>query len=137
MVFVDTNYFLRFLLDEPDRQHQEAVKLFRKGASGEIELFTSTIVIFEIYWVLYSFYGKEKKAVKEILGDILEMDFVKLEERVVLNRALDYLEELKYDFEDAYNLALALGKEVQDFRTFDKKLEKKFKTERPKLKPRT
>ena len=134
MIFVDTNYFLRFLLDEQGRQHQEAVKLFRRGASGKIELFTSVVVIFEIYWVLYSFYGKEKRVVKEILGDILNMDFIKLEERVVLTRALDYLEELGYDLEDAYNLTLALGKEIQDFRTFDKKMEKKFKTERPKLK---
>jgi len=60
MIFVDTNYFLRFLLKDIGKQHQKAKKLFEKAASGEIKLFTSMIVFFEIYWVLFSFYKRRR-----------------------------------------------------------------------------
>lgn len=134
MIFVDTNYFLRFLLSEKSEQQKEAIELFKKGALGEVKLFTSTVVIFEVYWVLSTFYRKEKESVKEVLDSILKMDFVRLEEREILSRALDYLEELNYDLEDSYNLALALERKVQNFLTFDERLGKKFKTERLKVK---
>ena len=56
MIFIDTNYFLRFLLKDNEKQFIEVKKLFEKAILGEIDLYTSLIVIFEIYWVLSSFY---------------------------------------------------------------------------------
>ena len=61
MIFVDTNYFLRLLIGDNVKQHLEAKQLFRQGAAGKVRLFSSAVVWLEIYWVMSSFYGKNKK----------------------------------------------------------------------------
>ena len=127
MIFVDTNYFLRFLLEKKDEQQKQAIELFKKASLGQIKLFTSTIVIFEIYWVLSTFYEKNKKEVKEILIDIFKMDFVQIKERSILLQAIDLLGEFNYDLEDSYNIVFALDKKAEEFMTFDSTLERRFK----------
>lgn len=124
MIFVDTNYFLRFLLKDNDAEHQTAKQLFRNGAEGKTKLFTSIIVFFEIYWVLASFYKKEKSEIIPILDNILRMEFVALDERPLLKNALAIFTEKSVEFEDAFNLSYARSRRADDFKTFDKKLQR-------------
>lgn len=46
MIFVDTNYFLRFILKDNQVQYLKARQLFLDAAKGEIELISSTTVFF-------------------------------------------------------------------------------------------
>jgi predicted nucleic-acid-binding protein len=126
MIFVDTNYFLRYLLEDNLHQQKKAKELFMDGAKGKKKLFTSDIVIFEIYWVLSSFYGKNKNQIAEILKGILSFGFLKVEGKDILQDALLIYREKNLDFEDSYNLVYAKDKEASEFRTFDKKLAKLF-----------
>jgi len=128
MIFVDTNYFLRFLLKDIDKQHQEAKELFKDAALGEVKLFTSIIVFFEIYWVFSSFYKRNKTELTEILKNVLKMDFIKIKERKLLQKAVEIFEESTSDLEDSFNLAYARKKEALEFKTFDKKLVRKFRS---------
>lgn len=125
MKFIDTNYFLRFFLGEPYDQHQEAKALFQKAARGEIVLATSVVVFFEVYWVTSSFYRLEKEKIAAFLQNILRMEFIKLENRVVLTGAVVLFEKTSFDLEDAYNLVYARSLRAKDFLTFDAKLKKK------------
>ena len=52
MIFVDTNLFVRYFLKDVLSQFRQVEKLFSDGAKKKKKLFTSTIVIFEIYWLL-------------------------------------------------------------------------------------
>lgn len=126
MIFVDTNYFLRFLLADIENQHQEVKKLFQDGVSGKIKLFTSIIVFFEIYWVMSSFYKKRKIKITQILLDILKMNFIRLGERESLQKAVELFAKSNFDLEDAYNLIYAKENKATAFGTFDKKLIKAF-----------
>ena len=126
MTFVDTNYFLRFLLADIKFQHQIAKNLFRNAAVGKVKLCTSIIVFFELYWVLSSFYKKSKKELIELLGKVLRMKFIKLEGRDLLEAALEIFAETSFDLEDTFNLVYAQELGVTDFKTFDKKLAKRF-----------
>ena len=54
-MFIDTNYFLRFLLNDVEHQHTEVKNLFLDASEGKADLITSTIVFFEVYWVLFAF----------------------------------------------------------------------------------
>jgi len=128
MIFVDTNYFLRFLLADVNKQHQKAKKLFEDAALGKVKLFTSTIVFFEIYWVLISFYEKDKKQLMKVLSDLLLMSFVKLAERDLLEQTLEIFAKSNLDLEDCFNLVYAKKKEARVFKTFDNKLKKKWET---------
>lgn len=126
MIFVDTNYFLRYLLEDNLVQQKKAKKLFLDGAEGKIKLFTSNIVIFEIYWVLSSFYEKNRKEIAEILKALLGFKFLKIEDKDILKKALLTYKKKNLDLEDSYNLAFARSKKASEFRTFDRKLTNLF-----------
>jgi predicted nucleic-acid-binding protein len=126
MIFVDTNYFLRFLLADNLPQYTHAKELITQASEGKKEIFTSLVVIFEIYWVMTSFYQKNKTEIAQILKDILDLSFISLKERKVLQHAVDLYKDSSLDLEDSYNLAYAKNEKASEFRTFDVKLQKMF-----------
>jgi len=126
MTFVDTNYFLRFLLADNLAQHQKAKELFLLAAEGKKKLFTSLVVFFEIYWVLTSFYEKNKSEVAQILNNILKIEFLGIESKEILKEALNIYKKTSLDLEDAYNIVYAKSKKASEFKTFDKNLLKFF-----------
>lgn len=126
MTFVDTNYFLRFFLGEPYDQQAWAKTLFQKAARGDIELTTSLVVFFEVYWVASSFYRLKKEKIIEFLQNMLKMEFIHLENRALLSDAVSLYQNTNFDLEDAYNLVYARATGAKEFATFDVKLKKKF-----------
>ena len=70
-VFVDTNVFLRFFVNDVAAQYEKARVLFEAAEAGKIKLETSELVIAEIVWVLESFYGFARKEVTEVLSTLL------------------------------------------------------------------
>ena len=126
MIFVDTNYFLRFLLADNKEQFQEVKTLFSQAAEGRAKLFTSIVVYFEIYWVLSSFYKQDKSETAKTLQQLLEMDFISLEEHEILENALGIFTGSNLSLEDCYNLAFAKSRKAKAFKTFDRKLAKYF-----------
>jgi predicted nucleic acid-binding protein len=126
MIFVDTNYFLRFLLEDDSAQGSRAKLLFRHGARGAAELHTSTIVIFEIYWVLSSYYGEKKAGLTKTLFKILLLEFIKLKERELLQKALEQYSKSNLCLEDCYNLVYCRANTIKKIATFDKNLERAF-----------
>jgi len=125
--FVDTNYFLRLLLKDNERQFQSVYKLFEEAIADRVKLTTSVVIIFEIYWVLTSFYQKNKKIVAGLLRKILKMGFVCIEGRTILAEALSIFERSNLDLEDAYTLAYCKHRDITELATFDKQLLKESK----------
>lgn len=133
MIFVDTNIFLRFLLHDQKEQQMTAKKILVQGAKGEVELFTSLIVFFEIYWVLFSFYKKEKQELVKKLEGLLSFAFIDFQNRDILTQAVRVFKETSLDLEDAYNLVYASVHNASAFKTFDRKLQKIFSKNGNKL----
>jgi len=126
MIFVDTNYFLRFILRDVEDQYRIAKQLFTQAVQTKIKLFTSLLVIFEIYWVLRTFYGKEKNEIPRVLGKICQLDFIEFEGRMIFVEALSFYQKSNLDLVDSYNLILAKSKGITEFKTFDAKLARAF-----------
>ena len=122
MIFVDTNYFIRLLVEDDKRQLKIAKELFLKGANQEVELVTSSVVIFETYWALKSIYKLSKAKLAEGLKVILGMPFIKLPERNILVEALELHEETAVELVDCYHLILARELRCDDVASFDRKL---------------
>lgn len=128
MIFVDTNFFLRFLLADVRSQYLEAQKLLFQASRGEKRLISSTLVFFEIYWVSKSYYQKSKTELIYLLQKILDLSYVILEERLILQKSLNSFKQTNLSLEDCYNLQFAKEKNVEEFKTFDIQLAKKFST---------
>jgi len=124
MIFVDTNYFLAWLLEERDQQHRQAKELFQSAAAGKKKLVSSANVFFEVYWVLTSFYGKKKTEVIEVLNNLLKLSFIKWESRDLLVEAMATFGKTNLDLEDSYNLAFIRKYKIKSVKTFDKHLRK-------------
>ncbi len=126
--FIDTNYFLRLLLKDDKKQFDAVYSLFQRAVNQEIKIITSIIVFFEIYWVLSSFYKKNKLKIVEYLKKILKMDFLEIENRHVLQETLILFENHALDLEDCYNIAYAKNLVTDEFSTFDQKINRLLKT---------
>jgi len=122
--FVDTNYFLRFLLADQKAQFKKAKQLFKKAEKGEIKLWTSDVVVLEIIWTLQSFYKLKSWAIVEKIHQLLVLPGIKFSHREEILKALGLFSEKKVDFADAYNFVLAQKAKVTDFITFDKDFQK-------------
>lgn len=126
MIFIDTNLFLRFFLKDIHSQYLEAKETFKKGSRGEEILLTSTVVIFEFFWVLNSYYHYSRSQLNKTIHDVLSMTFIQLSERTLLQEALELYERTNLSLGDCYNLVYAKQQKIKTFKTFDKKLEKEF-----------
>ncbi|MFZ3068776.1 MAG: PIN domain-containing protein [Microgenomates group bacterium] len=127
MKFVDTNYFVRIIENDNEAQVEEIKKLFLRGAEGLEDLISSTVVLFEIYWLMKSFYGKEKEGLTRVLRDVLAMSFIKWESQKILMDAVFLMKKTNYDLEDAYNLVYAKNSGSEKLASFDMKLQRIWK----------
>lgn len=89
---IDTNIFLRVLINEDEKSHAESVALIRQIKRNQLHALLPGLVLAELAWVLRSFYGFTRG------------ETVKGVEAVVHIRGLEILE--RYD----YQLALSLYK---------------------------
>lgn len=127
-MFVDTNYFFRFLFKDIKNQYLEAETLFLSASEREVSLITSTIVFFELYWVLKSYYEKNKSEIIQVLLKVLSFNFIEFKERELLLNALSLFQKKSLDLEDCYNIYYCRSKGIKtgSLKTFDKKLEREF-----------
>jgi predicted nucleic-acid-binding protein len=125
-MFIDTNYFLRYLLNDIPQQHIKVIELFEEASEGDIKLLTSSLVLFEISWVLRSVYQLNKDQLLVALQSILKLSFIRMDERDIFFQALDLFDKTNLSLEDCYNIFYAREAGVKEFKTFDKKLEKEF-----------
>lgn len=98
-----------------------------KSARGDINLTTSTVVFFEVVWVLRKSFSKDKQALIDALVRVLNLR-VKLPEHQLLTKSLDLFKKSNLSLEDCYNIAFAKEQGIKSFKTFDLKLAKAFKT---------
>ncbi len=125
MIFVDTNFFLRFLLKDNTSQSQEAKQLFLRSAQGELSLTTSIVVFFEVVWVLRKSFSKDKQALIDTLSKVLDLK-VELKERPILVESIELFKETNLSLEDCFNLSFTKNRKIIEFKTFDNKLKKEF-----------
>ena len=121
MTFVDTNYFLRYLIDDGSPQHTMAVEFFERGSKSKKLLATSVLVFFEISWTITSFYQKSDLETIEIMKRLLKMAFVKFEQKEILESALERASKGIISLEDCFNLEWSIVKKIKDIASFDKK----------------
>ena len=133
MVFVNTNYFLRFILRDNKTQYRITNNYFLKAAKEKISIFTSVIVLFEVYWVLEDYYKLTKNELISILNKIIKMKFLTLNEKEVFQNALNNYSQSNLDLEDSYNLSCYFSNNCTDFKTFNRKLLAVLKTKKAQL----
>lgn len=122
-VVVDTNVFLRFLLDDIPVQRQEAEMLFSKAKKGTVEVFVPQIVVFELEFVLRKYYQLPKPEVILKIKSLINTPYFQISDRQTFIMALNIFDNSTFSFVDAFLMTTAQNSEGQLF-SFDKKINK-------------
>ena len=119
MRFVDTNVFLRFLVNDDQAKADACEKLFRNATAGNVVLFTSDMVIAEIVWVLESYYELKKTDIRNCVEKILNTRNLHCLNKELIISALSIYVEKNIDFIDAYNAFMLRRDEIAEIYSYD------------------
>ncbi|MFH1896408.1 MAG: PIN domain-containing protein [bacterium] len=121
-IYLDTNYFLRFLLKDNPKQFKIVSDLLNQAKDGKVVVITSVVTILEIHWVLSSTYEYKKEKILDLLTKLLKLNFIQFIDKDIIENALKTYQEEKLELEDCLHLAYAKSASALEFETFDKKL---------------
>ena len=124
--FLDTNIFLRYLLDDHPVQSPACRQLLKRVESGQISAVTSWLVIAEIVWTLSSRYGIfqfERARVAQDLRRLLQLRHLRLADEAIADTSLSDYAATNVDFIDAYHAAWS-AKEGLSIYSYDKHFDK-------------
>ena len=120
-IFVDTNIFLRYLINDDVSISDKIEDVFKKASSGKILLITGSLVIIEIIFVLESYYDKSKKDIETAVLKIMNTKGLEIKDSDIILDALNYYLHKNIDFVDAYNAFFMKEHNIADILTLDKK----------------
>jgi predicted nucleic-acid-binding protein len=123
--FLDTNYLLRFILNDIPSQADIAENTIRQALleNSILKILPETII--EAIYVLTKVVGKEKGLTIEMLQGFLRISCVHVENKMILLQALELFEVYNVSIEDCYYISYCLHNKIE-FLTFDKKAQNIF-----------
>lgn len=122
-ILLDTNAFLRFLLNDIPEQADIVEEIVDKAKKGKLEILVLQIIIFEIIFALEKFYNFGKNQILDKLESILTMPYLKIQDRKVFARALEIFKDNNLEFVDCFLKSKSELASIEIF-TFDKGLAK-------------
>jgi predicted nucleic-acid-binding protein len=120
-IFFDTNFLLRFYLDDIPAQALKAKRMVQAAKDGAFLLVTDLIVICEMVWVMDSFYDLEKEVIAEKITNLYRTPGVEVCNGDTLPDALSIYVTKNIDFTDAVVASSALKNHIEYIASFDKK----------------
>jgi len=122
---LDTNVILRFLVEDRDDPTPEFAGVFRFFDAlerGEVTALLPSLVLFQSYFVLTSYYEIPASEAAEKLSALLDLRGLEVQERQVLRVCLSILIEQPVDLVDAYLAALCRSRGNTAVYSYDKGL---------------
>lgn len=122
---IDTNVVVRYLVGDPARTAREfrgVFPFFEKLERGERTALLASLVVFQAYFVLTSYYEVPRAEAAGKLRDLLSFRGLTIPEKPVLRTCLETLSERSVDLVDAYLAALCTSRQLRGVYSFDKDL---------------
>lgn len=122
-IVVDTNGFLRFILDDVPAQKKSFEKLLEEAKQNQLVLFVPQIVIFEIEFTLSKYYHFSKEDIIKRLKSIIAASYLDIQDQDIFQTALKLYSGQNISFVDCFLKTISERERAELF-TFDKKLQK-------------
>lgn len=122
-VVLDTNVFLRILLNDIAEQVNKAEKLILEGKNGKKILIVPQAVIFEIAFALEKLYHFPKENIIDKLNSILSSGYFQVQDIDIFKDATQIYKQKNLSLIDCFLYAFALKNNAELF-TFDRDLQK-------------
>jgi predicted nucleic acid-binding protein len=117
--FLDTNVLLRYFTRDDEDKAERVRALLTRVDRGEEKVTTSPLVMFEVVFTLQSFYGVERRRIRDLLAPVISMRGLELGLKGVFDQALDLYAGTSVSFADAYNAAHMKWRGASEIYTWD------------------
>jgi predicted nucleic acid-binding protein len=127
LAFIDTNIFIRFLVEDDPVKLKKCTALFKKIENEEIEVTTTPQHIFEIIYVLEGkIYNIPRLEIAENIKYIVSLQNIKIQDKKTLLESLIIYRDTKQrlDISDAYAIALMRASNIERIYSYDTDFDK-------------
>src|SRR5579864_5794452 len=101
MIGLDTNVFLRYLVQDDPAQSPRATEIITRRLTGEEPGFVSLVTILEVVWVLKSLYERSRHEVADDIEMVLAADTLEVQNEQEVYHTVVALRNGTGAFEDA------------------------------------
>lgn len=122
---LDTNYLLRYILNDIPSQADEVVQILELASEGKAVCLVSVVVQMEVFFTLSTFYDYNKNDIYKIMTNIYNMVFLDFEYAEIMRIALEIYLDKNLSIQDSFLIAFS-KMEKMELKTFDKKALKVF-----------
>ena len=124
IALLDTNVLIRFLISERSKKYKRIYIFFESLERGDMRVELKLIVLFQVIFVLKSFYSVPKAHIVDGLKDILKYKGITIKEKNIVLQTLELWPKKNIEIVDCYLIA-CLEKDTQNLlysydRDFDK-----------------
>lgn len=118
---IDSNYILRYLLNDIPSQADTVERYFRQAKSGSIVVSVSILAFVECAYILLNLYKLSKLEVVEMLMKFVNIPYLEIEQRNLIMKAFLLYKDISVSFVDAL-FFIEAHESGRELLTFDKKL---------------
>lgn len=121
MRFLDTNIFLRHLLNDDPRRSRACLALIEGIEKGQLTAWTTDLVIAELVFVLGSkhTYSLDRESIRDLLLPLINLSGLKLPRKRLYRRIFELYTSLPIDYIDAYHATLVESSEEHELYSYD------------------
>lgn len=99
-IFIDTNLWARFFIQDIQDQYEATKNLLALVEEGRFKIYTSTVVLLELQYILQKLYKLSFKEMIEVFEAIKRMRGITIIERTNFDLALQFYRKYKIKFTD-------------------------------------
>ncbi len=124
IALLDTNVLIRFLTLDKNEKYKKLYTFFESLERGDMRIELKLIVLFQVIFVLKSFYKVPKKHIVSSITKLLRYKGITFKEKKIFQRTLELWNDKNVEIVDCYLIA-CLEKDAQSLlysydRDFDK-----------------
>lgn len=121
MRFVDTNIFLRHILNDLPDQSPMCLALFQAIERGDLTVWTTDLAIAEVVCVLggRKTYALRRTEIRDALLPLLAFPHLRIARKRIYTRVFELYVTLPISFVDAFHIALVESQPNKEIHSFD------------------
>ena len=127
-VLIDANVFVSFLVERNEEQRAAAKALIDAAGDGEIEAFITQFAVFEVTYVLQSYYSMPTPRVAALIRDLIALPGLTAIDDCPWRRVFEYWPEQLPGLADAASVVAAIANRYDAIATFDQKMRKRMQS---------
>ena len=118
--FLDTNVILRFLTADRSPKYRNLYDLFKAIEEGQQKVELKLIVLFQVLFVLKSYYNVPKPLICENISALLAFKGLRISEKRIVIRMIELWRSKNTDIVDCYLIACLEFKPDDSLYSYDK-----------------